>query len=226
MTDRRIFARDFQRPPSVDFSRPSTSLDDLSAQRARLQMAVEDMESGLKDIRRYTNEGRWNAECAIVWATALIMADGLKEGIASMDRRAKILFSAQDRAIERAEKVMKFFGGRGIAKREDALSSVDDSLKSAANLIEDIKRSQDVLKRVGIYAPKAADKPIRIVLMLTSDAILVADGFKEREKVLNRGAAQEAQIRQRINLFKRKIQQLDQEYSRLVLEAEAYGRTA
>lgn len=226
MTDGFRYNLSYSNPPTVDFSRPVGPIAKLTAQRARMNRALADMESGLADIRAFSAEGRFNAEVAIVWAGVLIIADGLKEGLSTMDRRAKLLFSAQDKAIVRAEKLLKLFGQKGLAKRDDALAGVDDSLKDAVTMLQTIKTSQKLIKDAGIGAPKKAERAINVGLMLTGDVILLLDGFKQRERVTKMGNAQEAQTQLRINHIRKQIRELDAEFSRLMLLGEQLSRTA
>lgn len=226
MTDRKSFNLEYTRLPTADFSRPVGPIAALMAQRSRMASALTDMEAGLADVRAFAAEGRFNAEIAIVWAGGLIVADGLKEGLSAMDPRAKLLFSVQDRAIANAEKVLKLFGQKGLAKREDALKNVDDSLQDAAKMIQTIRTSQKLIKDAGIGTPKKAERAISIGLMLTGDVISLLDGFKQRERAITMGDTQQAQIKLRINHVRNHIRELDVEFSRLMLLGEQLSKMA
>ena len=114
------------RAPPVDFSTPYSELGALRAQQQMLRSVSDDIRGSLRDLDRIQSEAMHDAAMAAVWAATLMVCDILKIGLSAADRRAKLLLSAQDRAVRSADRILKLLGAGGLqsmARRQRQLSS-------------------------------------------------------------------------------------------------------
>src|SRR6266404_466199 len=134
------------RPPQVDFSRPVTELQLLSLERERIRSVVQDIQAATSDIGRYGAEGARYAEIAAMWGATLMVAEICKLGLAAGDRRAKVLFNAQDKLVGQANKVLKGLGRGTIATKEDILKTLDPELRGVSKMTESVQKVRGFLK--------------------------------------------------------------------------------
>jgi hypothetical protein len=76
-------------------------------------------------VSQYNAEGARYAEIAAMWAASLMVAEISKIGLSAGDRRARVLFQAQDRLLDQANKVLKLFGLKTMVTKDEILKSLD-----------------------------------------------------------------------------------------------------
>jgi hypothetical protein len=195
-------------PPKVDFTLPPDALAAIRAQRARLMALQRDIESAMRDVDRFSKEGALYAGIAAGWAATLMVCDILKVGLSAMDRRAAVLFKAQDRQISNANKVLKTLGLPTLTSKEELMAGVDPNLQGAIKLTSEIREAQAFLKKQGAKAPKHIALLIDLGTVMADDTVLLIQAGQEQNHVRQR------------------IEALDREFSRVFEAGLERRRTA
>lgn len=214
------------RPPLVDFQRPFSRLEALRAEQLRLKGVADDIKSVRADLLRFDREGAENATYAAAWAATLMVADILRRSVSAMDRRASILFSAFDRKVATANKLMRLLGWKTIATREEIMKNVDRNLKPAVDFTKDIQRVRAMLKEYKIRAPKEVDLLLDLGIDITNDSILIMQSGQLVDQIhgrTNHNLSQNALALERIN---KRIRAVQLEMMHLIEQAQVRMRTA
>ena len=214
------------RPPAVAFDTPSDPFRALLAQRHRLRGVAEDVRRVMQDVGRFEAEGAHHANMAAVWAATLMVADILKIGLSAGDRRANVLFKAQDRAIEQANTVLKHLGLRTITTRGELLKTVDPNRRGAVNFVQHVREAQQFLKRHQAKAPKEIDLLLKIGIAMTEDSVLILQAGQTGQQVHAGAAAARASMLNNLSRVSQRILLIDQEITRMVDLAVRHQRTA
>lgn len=195
----------------------------LAGMRTRLKSVAEDMQWARQNVQKNRSDAVVYAGIATIWASVIMTTDILRVGTSAFDRRAKVLFSAQDRAVVQANKVLKALGRRQIQTREDLLKSLDPNLRQVANLAGDVQRARQFLQKIKINLPKEANVVVDLVIAMTQDtALMLQPGLTAQQvQTFNDGVLKK--IDSDIEKIQRRILNLDQEIFRL---CEVISRTA
>lgn len=223
------------RAPPVDFSTPYSELGALRAQQQMLRSVSDDIRGSLRDLDRIQSEAMHDAAMAAVWAATLMVCDILKIGLSAADRRAKLLFSAQDRAVRSADRILKLLGAGGLATKADLMKSVSAELGPAAQATEDVRKAMSELRNlklpttgqpVPVKIPKEAGLLVDLGVAMAQDTILLMQaGHLQRQASVN-AAQGRAQMKQSLMRVQNKITLIDSEITRAVERLEREARTA
>lgn len=213
-------------PPRVDFSRPTTPLEAIRAQRGRLQALERDIESAMRDVNRFSQEGALYAGIAAGWAATLMVCDILKIGMSAFDRRAAVLFKAQDRQIGQANKVLKWLGMSTITTKEELMAGVDPNLQGVVKLTADIREAQAFLKDKGVKAPKEMKLLLDLGTAMADDTVLLIQAGQEQNHVRSNADKARSSMRAQLMRIRSRIRDLDTEFIRLMEAAQTLQRTA
>jgi hypothetical protein len=213
-------------PPKVDFTLPPDALAAIRAQRARLMALQRDIESAMRDVDRFSKEGALYAGIAAGWAATLMVCDILKVGLSAMDRRAAVLFKAQDRQISNANKVLKTLGLPTLTSKEELMAGVDPNLQGAIKLTSEIREAQAFLKKQGAKAPKHIALLIDLGTVMADDTVLLIQAGQEQNHVRSNAENARNSMRSQLMRIRQRIEALDREFSRLFEAGLERRRTA
>lgn len=213
-------------PPKVDFTLPPDALAAIRAQRARLMALQRDIESAMRDVDRFSKEGALYAGIAAGWAATLMVCDILKVGLSAMDRRAAVLFKAQDRQISNANKVLKTLGLPTLTRKEELMAGVDPNLQGAIKLTSEIREAQAFLKKQGAKAPKHIALLIDLGTVMADDTVLLIQAGQEQNHVRSNAENARNSMRSQLMRIRQRIEALDREFSRLFEAGLERRRTA
>lgn len=214
------------KPPIVDFQRPYSPLEALRAEELRLRGLADDIRSVRGDLLRFNREGVENATYAAAWAATLMVTDILRRSVSAMDRRASILFSALDRNVATANKVMRMLGLKTIATREGIMKNIDPNLKPIVDFTRDVQKARDIIKKYKIRAPKELNLILDLGIDITNDSALIMQGMqliRETQDRTNHNLSQNALALERVN---KRIREVQMEIQRLIDQAQVRMRTA
>jgi hypothetical protein len=212
VADRRSLpnqGRKLDQPPVVDFQRPYSQLEALEAEERRLQGIADDIRSVQQDLYRFDREGAENATYAATWAATLMVADILRRSVSAMDRRAPILFSAFDKKVATANKLLKMLGLKTITTREEIMKDIDPNLKPVVDFTRDVQQAREILKRYKIRAPREVDLILDLGIDMTNDATLIMQSQQVAQQTHDRtqiNLSQTAHQLDRVSQRLRKIQ--------------------
>ena len=213
-------------PPKVDFTLPPDALAAIRAQRARLMALQRDIESAMRDVDRFSKEGALYAGIAAGWAATLMVCDILKVGLSAMDRRAAVLFKAQDRQISNANKVLKTLGLPTLTSKEELMAGVDPNLQGAIKLTSEIREAQAILKKQGAKAPKHIALLIDLGTVMADDTVLLIQAGQEQNHVRSNAENARNSMRSQLMRIRQRIEALDREFSRVFEAGLERRRTA
>jgi hypothetical protein len=213
-------------PPKVDFTLPPDALAAIRAQRARLMALQRDIESAMRDVDRFSKEGALYAGIAAGWAATLMVCDILKVGLSAMDRRAAVLFKAQDRQISNANKVLKTLGLPTLTSKEELMAGVDPNLQGAIKLTSEIREAQAFLKKQGAKAPKHIALLIDLGTVMADDTVLLIQAGQEQNHVRSNAENARNSMRSQLMRIRQRIEALDREFSRVFEAGLERRRTA
>jgi hypothetical protein len=224
--------RRFDQPPVVDFKHPYTPLEVLEAEELRLQGVANDIRSVQQDLLRFDREGAENAAYAATWAAALMVADILRRSVSAMDRRAPILFSAFDRKVATANKLLKMLGLKTIATREQIMRDIDPNLKPVVEFTRDVQEAREMLKKHKIRAPKEVDLILDLGIDMTNDSTLIMQAMQIAQQSHDRTNYNSSQIAYQLQRLNKRIREIQVEIMRLkdpvrfIEQAQSRTRTA
>jgi hypothetical protein len=201
--------------PVVDFERPYSPLEALEAEELRLQGIADDIRSVQQDLLRFDREGAENATYAATWAATLMVADILRRSVSAMDRRAPILFSAFDRNLATANKLLKILGMRTIATREEIMKDIDPNLKPVVNFTRDIQEAREILKKHKIRAPKEVDLILDLGIDMANDSMLIMQSAQIAQQGHDRTKYNLSQTAHNLQRVSRRIHEVQVEIMRL-----------
>jgi hypothetical protein len=213
-------------PPVVDFSIPPSEVAYPSAQRELLALAVKDLAQTSSDVGGYGREGALFASYAACWAAALMVADIIKIGLKAGDRRARLLFDAQDQAVQRANKLIKAMGGRPLPQKADVLKSVDPQFNGVVGFLDDVKKSREFLKKHKAKEPKEVSLLLDLGIAMTEDSVLILDAGTQQQRSVQQAAAAQAQIRAKMARLQSKIAEFDREMTRMIERGQRLSNIA
>ncbi len=202
-------------PPVIDFQRPYSPLEALEAQELRLQGMADDIRSVQQDLLRFDREGAENATYAATWAATLMVADILRRSVSAMDRRAPILFSAFDRKVATANKLLKMLGLKTIATREEIMKDIDPNLKPVVDFTRDVQEAREILKKYKIRAPKAVDLILDLGIDITNDATLIMQSAQIAQQTQDRTKYNLSQTALHLDRVSRRIREVQVKIMRL-----------
>ena len=214
------------KPLVVEFDTPYSAFRDLASQRHRLRGAAEDIQHAMQDVNRFQADASNYATIAAAWAATLMVADILKIGLSAMDRRARVLFAAQDRTIERANKALKLLGLRTMTTKADLMKTVDPNLQGAVKLMADIRAAREFLKKQGINAPKEMNLLLDLGTAMADDAVLIMQAGQLQRQARSNANAARNNMRNSLSRINQRIKIVDQELTRLIDRAMTLSRTA
>jgi hypothetical protein len=218
--------RRLDQPPVVNFQRPYTPLEVLQAEELRLQGIADDIRSVRQDLLRFDREGAENAAYAATWAATLMVADILRRSVSAMDRRAPILFSAFDKRVATANKLLKILGLKTIATREEIMKDIDPNLQPVVNFTRDVQEAREMLKKYKIRAPKEVDLILDLGIDMTNDATLIMQSQQIAQQIHDRTAHHLTQVDQNLDRVSRRIREVQVKINRLIEQAQIRMRTA
>lgn len=208
------------RAPVVDFNKPYDPLDGMLAQRQRLRNAIEDIERSMADVQRYGAEGARYAGYAAAWGATLMLADIVKLGMSTANPQAKILFDAQDLALERANKLLDLIGmGMGtIATKDDLIKTVDPNLEGAFKLTQFVTSSQNVLAKLGVKIPKEWALLLNLATTMCDDTVFMINAGQAQQSVTGNVSHARAAMLQNLLKVKQRLKMVDGEIERVYQE--------
>lgn len=214
------------RPPVIDFKSASAPLSDLDLQRQRLRLLIEDTEHSIKEVRRFEAEGERYASYAVAWAATMTLVDILKIGLSAADRRAKILFQAQDKMLAQASKILELLGEKPVATKADLLKSMDSSLELAPKMTDGIRKAQKLLKQAEVKVPKHLTLLIDLGTTMCDDYILMIDAGMASQKIHDHSAQIQEGMRKSLAKLRKKLLLIEQAYTQLFEQQQVLARTA
>jgi hypothetical protein len=229
VTDRRSPSNQYRRldqPPVIDFERPYSQFEVLEAEEWRLQGIAKDIRSVQQDLLRFDREGAENAAYAATWAATLMVADVLRRSICAMDRRAPILFSAFDRKVATANKLLKMLGLKTIATREEIMRDIDPNLKPVVEFTRDVQEAREMLYKYKIRAPKEVDLILDLAIDMANDSILIMQTMQTAQQTRDRTNYNLSQVNHHLERVNRRIRNIQVEINRFIEQAQIRTRTA
>jgi hypothetical protein len=193
-------------------------LQELLRQHARLMQAASDVDSALKDIRKYGEEGAKNAGIAAGWAATLMTLDIIRHATACVYRSAERQFAFQDKVVEEANKTLKRLGQRTIPTRGDVLSHLEDpTAQKVAEYARDVRVARETIKRL------LKDKPPREVEMLVNmgldmaeDSAMVLEAQSLQQRALSNSANAQAQALLQRERLRQHMQRIEERMALLI----------
>jgi hypothetical protein len=207
--------RRLDQPPVVDFQRPYSPLEALEAEELRLEGIADDIRNVQQDLLRFDREGAENATYAATWAATLMVADILRRSVSAMDRRAPILFSAFDRKVATANKLLKTLGLKTIATREDIMRDIDPNLKPVVDFTRDVQEAREMLQKHKIRAPKEVDLILDLGIDMTNDATLIMQSAQIAQQTHDRTKYNLSQTAHNLERVSRRIREVQVKIMRL-----------
>lgn len=214
------------RPPVVNFKTASTPLSHLDLQRKRLKYLIEDVEHSIKEVRRFESEGERYASYAVAWAATMTLTDILKISLSALDRRAKLLFEAQDKSLAQASKILQLLGYKPLATKADLLKTMDSSLELAPKLTDGIRKAQKALKGAKVKVPKHFTLLLDLGTTLCDDFFLMIDAGMTSQHVQNQSAQSQEMMRKTLAKLRKNLLLTEQAYTQLFEEGQVLARTA
>jgi hypothetical protein len=156
----------------------------------------------------------------------LMVCDILKVGLSAMDRRAAVLFKAQDRQISNANKVLKTLGLPTLTSKEELMAGVDPNLQGAIKLTSEIREAQAFLKKQGAKAPKHIALLIDLGTVMADDTVLLIQAGQEQNHVRSNAENARNSMRSQLMRIRQRIEALDREFSRVFEAGLERRRTA
>jgi hypothetical protein len=155
-----------------------------------------------------------------------MVAEISKIGLSAGDRRARVLFQAQDRLFEQANKVLKLFGMKSMVTKDDVLKSLDPDLRNGARFTDTIQKTRDVLTKVGLKENKEVKLLLDLVIAMTNDTLLIIQTTHTQQQISANAAAAQAKMRASLSRINRHIQNVDLELTRMIERAARKSRIA
>jgi len=214
------------RPPVVDFKTPTTPLTHLDLQRKRLHYLIEDVEHSINEVRRFEAEGQRYAGYAVAWAATMTLTDILKISLSAVDRRAKLLFEAQDKSLAQASKILQLLGHKPLATKADLLKSMDERLGLGPKMTDGIRKAQKSLKSAKINMPKHLTLLLDLGTTLCDDFLLMTDAGLTSQHVREQSAHTQEMMRKTLAKLRKNLLLTEQAYTLLFEEREVLARTA
>ena len=214
------------RAPVVNFNTPPNRLSELHTQRMRLAGVVADIEASIKDVRGYAAQGQRDAGYAVAWAATLMVTDILRISLSASDKRAKLLFNAQDKALSRANQVLVAAGGRAMPTKSDLMKGVDTSLSGAAQMTKIIRDAQKFLKDAGVKVSKDTTLLVDLGTAMCDDTVLMLSAGLTSQNISNNAAHTQAVMWQHLQKVRRSLLIINSEFTRAFEEQERWSRTA
>lgn len=174
------------------------TLHELITKRARVAEALRMINQAQQDIERAGSEGSYYAGLAAVWAGVLLTADIVKDGVSAADPRAALAFSEIDKAVDKANKLLVAFHRAPIARKSDALASLDPELRKVSTWANQVSKVSAWLLKLGSPVSKQTRGQIGVVISLantmTQDTLLMlqAANNQNRLSAMSRSAFQNA----------------------------------
>lgn len=214
------------RPPTVDFQRANNPLNDLDLERTRLKYLILDVEHSIKEVRRFEAEGERYASYAVAWAATMTLMDILKVGLSAADRRAKILFEAQDKSLAQASKILQLFGYKPLATKADLLKTMDSSLELAPKMTDGVRKAQKILKEANVKVPKHLTLLLDLGTTMCDDFFLMVDAGIISRQLQDQSLQSQKMMRDTLAKMRKKLLLIEQGYIRLLEQGRVFARTA
>lgn len=203
-----------------------TTIHALMQQRARLQLCADQIRAAIQDIEGFRKEGSDAAGYAAAWAAVMMATGILRTGLSAADRRAGLMFSALDKAVERADRVLKFFGGPQIGKKADLLASLDPNLRQVSTLTKDVREAQAFLRKHKVKPPKHLALVIDLALGMTDDTLLMLQAGELQSQVGQHTGAALNQSLAHLRRVNARLTQLDARILQAFDQRDLFNRTA
>jgi hypothetical protein len=203
-----------------------SSLKELAAKRFLLGEAVRMMTDAQRDMRRYQSEASLYCGYAAAWAAVLMTVEIVKIGLTASDSKAAAAFSVIDRSIDQANKLLIAFGHTPIQKKEQALESLDPSLRKVSAMTQTIQQARGVLKKLGVTEQKELALLLDLGVAMTDDTLLMLQAGLLDQKLFRSSQAAITRTGHQIELLKSKINRLDDQIQYLLYQRERFVSTA
>lgn len=179
----------------------------------------------MADVRGFDAEAARNVGIAATWGVTIMVTDILKISLSAVDKRARLLFKAQDQAIDRARKVMKLLGMRTPTTRDELIKSVDPKFQAPSRMAQDVRNAQKLLKELGVNVPKKYTVVLDLGTAIAEDTALLMQISQVRRDVGSH--ADHALVSMRLLLAKhrQRLLLLDSEFTRAFEERASLART-
>lgn len=209
--------------PQVDFNDPFLHLKALRGQRERLRSVVEDIRSSIRNLNQIEGEAHRDAAMAAMWAATLMVCDILKIGLAAADKRASLIFSAQDRAVQSANRILKLFGAPTITTKADLMKSVSAELTPAAKATENLRTAMAELKKlkvpttgqpIPVRIPKEAGLLVDLGVAMAQDTILLLEAGQLQRQASANVAQSRVMMRDQLTRVLTRLMLIESEFAR------------
>lgn len=220
------------RVPIVDFDTPYSK---LQAQRQRLRSVSDEIRNSMRDLDRYQGEAHRDAAMAAVWAATLMVCDILRIGLSAADKRINLIFAAQDRALQSANRILKLFGSSRIVTKADLIESVSAELAPAAQATEDVRKAMAELRKlkvpttgqpVPVKVPKEAALVVDLGIAMAQDTILMLQASRLQRQASLSVAQSRMQMQQTLTKVLSRILLIESEITREFERLQRQAKTA
>ena len=200
----------------INSARPDSRVGELLQQHSELMRRAREIEETMKDIRKYGEEGQWNALYSGVWAVALTVADVARHTLSIIYRSANKQFEEQDKAIEKLNKFLKITG-KPLPTKQDALKNLDnDTARRLAEYSKDVREAKEKLqKSFHIKTTRKEEHFINAILDALDDCALILQSHSQYKEVGNRTRSTTDQVRVFLIRVQSKMQKVEVEIAKL-----------
>jgi hypothetical protein len=194
------------------------SLQELTMKRARLASIVDLMEQAQNDMNRAKDQGNFNSAMAMSWAAVLLAADLVKRGLSEANKQAALGFTVLDKGFAAADKLLVAFGRAPMAKKADALQSLDPNLRNVNAWVDQVSQVRGWLGKAGLKEDKHLGLVLDIVTDMTQDTLLMLQAGQDQTRNWNNATAAINRANQQIDKVQTSLKRLDAEIAKWLLE--------
>lgn len=214
------------RAPVVDFSKSPSRIAQIVAEQRRLIESAANIRLAIRDIHSYTDEGVFFAHVAAAWAGGMIVADVARTTMTVFVRHSTAVFAAWDKSVAKAEKALNYLVQYKPVTKQELLDTVGPDYRGTVDFVSDVKTARELLKKVGITAPRNLSKILDGSEAITEDIILMLTALDQANSIKMNNAIQIGRMRENIRKIDKRIASLVIELSLLIERREIFNRTA
>jgi hypothetical protein len=194
------------------------SLQELTMKRDRLASILRGMEEAQREMNKAKDQGNFNSAMAMSWAAVLLAADIVKRGLSEGNKQAAFGFAAFDKGVAEADKLLVAFGRAPMAKKADALQSLDPNLRNVNGWVDQVSQVRGWLGKAGLKEDKHLALVLDIVTDMTQDTLLMLQAGQDQTRNWNNATMAISRASQQIDKVKLALRKLDGAIAKWLLE--------
>jgi putative protein kinase ArgK-like GTPase of G3E family len=142
------------------------------------------------------SDGARYAEVAAMWGATLMVAEICKLGLSASDRRARVLFNAQDKLFNQANKMLSIVGKGKIASKADILKTLDPELRGVNQMTDAVQKARRFLRSTGVVENKETKLVLDLAVELTQDTLLIMQAMNLQQAASSNTTRTQAKMRE------------------------------